>query len=118
MAKRTPWLRDMRRPGRTQGVRILTNNPERGNNKFGGLRPVTRAQRGIRRLMKRDPNNAQGTPEKDILLNTKGTDRAGGSRGVTVMGHTESRRTQQGTSQQGPTKVIRDRSKNTKLDKR
>lgn len=114
----TPWLRDMRRPGRNRGVRILSNNAERGSTKWGGLRPVTRAQRGIRRLMKTDPNNAQGTPERDVLLNTRGTDRAGASRGVSVMGHTESRRVKEGTSQSGGPKVIQDRSRNTKLDKR
>jgi hypothetical protein len=112
-----PWLRNTRRPGRTQGARILTNNPERGSNRFGGLRPVTFARRGIRTLVKRDPNNAQGTPAKDVLLNTPGMSGNGASRGVKTMGHTESRRTQQGTTQSGTgaTKVIRDRSKRSNI---
>lgn len=114
----TKWLNQTRRPGRTIRVRTLSNNPERGNNKFGGLKGVSRTQRTIRRLMKRDPNTAQGIPQSELPLTTPGTDRAGATKGVRVVGHTEKRAVNSGTSQTGRPKKILDRSRNTSLKKR
>lgn len=112
------WLNQTRRKGRTNRVRTLSNNPERGSNRWGGYKAVTRAQRGIRRLMKVDPNNAQGTPASQLKLTTPGMTDNGASKGVSVVGHTEDRAVNSGTSQTGRPKKIRDRSRNTSLKKR
>jgi hypothetical protein len=103
------WLTNIPRGGRQRGVRVVTNNPERGSNNFGGFKPVGYAKRTIRRLVKRDPNNAQGL--SDGLLQTPGMEGNGASRGVTVMGHTERRRVTTGSANSGGPRRIVDRSK-------
>src|SRR6266516_2838743 len=85
------WLTQQMRPGRTRGVKTLSNNPERASNSWPGYKAVGYAQRKVRTLMKRDRQNAQGTPADQFRLQTDGMSDNGASKGVTVKGHTESR---------------------------
>jgi hypothetical protein len=108
------WTQNMRRGGLVQRPRILTNNPQRASNSFRQLKPVGFAERGIRRLMKRDPVNAQGTPASDHLLSTPGMAGQGGS-SASVKGAAETR---QNRPHNSGVRGIVDRGRNTSLKKR
>jgi hypothetical protein len=103
------WLGNIPRGGRRSGVKVVTNNPERGSNSFRGLKAVGFGARTIRRLVKTDPNNAQN--QKDGLLQTPGMSGNGGTRGVSIKGKTESRRVTVGSANSGAPRKLVDRSK-------
>lgn len=103
------------RPGRNRGVKVLTNNSQRRGNTWGGYKGRGFAKLGIRRLMKVDPANAQGTPDSQLLVGRSGTaGRTGASKGVAVVGHTETR---QPTSNASRKKLL-NRGTNRTLKKR
>lgn len=108
-------------------AKILSNNPERGSNNWrgftspGAFRSMfpTITRRGIRRLMKVDPANAQGTPDSQILVDESGVaGRTGATSGVRVMGTQAQRIGTVGGTAGGAVKRIRDRGKNTRLSRR
>lgn len=101
------------RTGSAKGVRVLTNNPERGSNRFAGLKAVGFAQRSIRRLVKHDPQNAQGMD--DGLLQTPGMSGNGATSGVAIKGKTESRRVTEGSANPGAPRRLVDNSKRSNI---
>lgn len=108
-------------------ARILSNNPERGSNNWrgfvsgGAFRSMfpTISRRGVRRLMKVDPQNAQGTPDSQILVDENGVaGRTGATSGVRIMGTQAQRIGTVGGTGGGAVRRIRNRGKNTRLSRR
>lgn len=108
-------------------VRRLTNNPERNSNKWtpriprGAFRSrfPTLPRRGVRRLMKVDPQNAQGTPDSQLLVGEPGvTGKSGASKGVSVMGTQAQRIGAVGGTAGGAVKRIHNKGVNRSLKKR
>lgn len=70
-------------------ARILSNNPQRGENNWRGFTPgrampvVTFPKRAVRRLMKRDPKDGLSQPFADQITTTHGVD-SGVSRARTL----------------------------------
>lgn len=124
MARYSPLLTSARRR-----VRTMTNNPERGSNSWPQLipgvqrvRPPLRSLRGsVRRLMKVDPSNAQGTPDSQLLARANGEAGRTGGRSMTIMGRSETKRVAEspagGTSRTG-VRSIRNRGVNRGIIKR
>lgn len=108
-------------------TKILSNNAERGSNRWtkrrsrGAFRSrfPTLARRGVTRLMKFDPQNAQGTPDNQLLVGEPGvTGKSGASTGVKVMGTQAQRSGTVGGTAGGAVKRIRGRGVNKTLKKR
>lgn len=108
-------------------ARILSNNSERGSNNWRGFTKVgafrsmfpTLPRRSVRRLMKVDPTNAQGTPDSQLLVDENGiAGRTGATSGVRIMGTQAQRQGAVGGTGGGAVRRIRDRGKNTRLSRR
>lgn len=102
-------------------IRTLSNNPTRGSNNWTNLIPgqsrslTGLARRSVRRLMKVDPSNAQGTPDSQLLVGEAGIKGKQGASPVRIIsGHTESKTTRFG----GGKRVIGSDGVNRSLKKR
>lgn len=109
------WTSGMKLGGRRR-VRTLTNNPQRGSSNWGGFVSRGFGKLSVRRLMKVDPANAQGTPDSQLLVGTNGVDGRTGATGVQIVGGIATKTTK--GSGGGDRKAIRDRGANKSLKKR